>query len=196
MIKVGITGGIGSGKTIVCEIFIRLGISLYNADNKAKWLMNNNENIKQQLTERWGNQLYKNNQLDRSFLAGIIFADKKAIEYVNAIVHPAVNNDFKKWSILHSREVYVIEESALLFESNACSDMDVMVTVYSPENIRIERVIKRDNISRAQVINRMNNQLSDQEKVKRSEFVIYNNEKQSLLEQVLNLHNELTSRSI
>ena len=196
MIKVGITGGIGSGKTTVCEIFIRLGISLYNSDSKAKWLMNNNENIKQQLIERWGSQLYKNNQLDRSFLAEIIFADKKALEYVNSIVHPAVNTDFKKWSILHTKEVYVIEESALLFESKAYSDMDVTVTVYSPENIRIERVIKRDNVSREQVINRINNQLSDQEKVKRSEFVIYNNEKQSLLEQVLNLHNELISRSI
>lgn len=196
MIKVGITGGMGSGKTIVCEIFIRLGISLYNADNKAKWLMNNNENLKQQLIERWGNRLYKNNQLDRSFLADIIFTDKKALEYVNSIVHPAVNIDFKKWCFLHTKEVYVIEESALLFESMAFSDMDVMVTVYSPENIRIERVIRRDNVPRAQVINRMNNQLSDEEKVKRSDFVIYNNEKQSLLEQVLNLHNTLISRII
>lgn len=196
MTKVGITGGIGSGKSIVCEIFNRLGISIYNADNRAKWLMNNNVVLKQQLIARWGNQLYKNNQLDRSFLAGIIFANKEAIEFVNSVVHPAVNVDFKEWFSLHSNEAYVIKEAALLFESNTYREMDVIVTVYSPENLRIERVLKRDNISKAQVINRMNNQLSDEEKVKRSDYIIFNNEQQSLLEQVLNLHNILISKSI
>lgn len=196
MTKVGITGGIGSGKSIVCEIFNRLGISIYNADNRAKWLMNNNVVLKQQLIARWGNQLYKNNQLDRSFLAGIIFANKEAIEFVNSVVHPAVNVDFKEWFSLHSNEAYVIKEAALLFESNTYREMDVIVTVYAPENLRIERVLKRDNISKAQVINRMNNQLSDEEKVKRSDYIIFNNEQQSLLEQVLNLHNILISKSI
>jgi len=196
MTKVGITGGIGSGKSIVCEIFNRLGISIYNADNRAKWLMNNNVVLKQQLIARWGNQLYKNNQLDRSFLAGIIFANKEAIEFVNSVVHPAVNVDFKEWFSLHSNEAYVIKEAALLFESNTYREMDVIVTVYSPENLRIERVLKRDNISKPQVINRMNNQLSDEEKVKRSDYIIFNNEQQSLLEQVLNLHNILISKSI
>lgn len=196
MTKVGITGGIGSGKSIVCEIFNRLGISIYNADNRAKWLMNNNVVLKQQLIARWGNQLYKNNQLDRSFLAGIIFANKEAIEFVNSVVHPAVNVDFKEWFSLHSNEAYVIKEAALLFESNTYREMDVIVTVYAPENLRIERVLKRDNISKPQVINRMNNQLSDEEKVKRSDYIIFNNEQQSLLEQVLNLHNILISKSI
>ena len=195
MIKVGITGGIGSGKSIACEVFSRIGVPVYNADNRAKWLMNNNITLKQQLIARWGNQVYKNNQLDRSFLAGIIFEDKDAIEFVNSLVHPAVRNDFQEWCSLHPDEAYVIQEAALLFESNAYNDMDVMVTVFSTEKVRIDRVCKRDQVTREQVIQRMNNQLPDEEKVKRSDFVVYNNEDQSLLEQTLKLHSLLISRS-
>ena len=196
MIKVGITGGIGSGKSMACEIFSRLGVPVYNADSRAKWLMNNNIPLKQQLIAHWGNQVYKNNQLDRSFLAGIIFEDKTAIEFINSLVHPAVRIDFQKWCSLFVDKAYVIQEAALLFESNACKDIDIMVAVFSPENIRIDRVCKRDHVSKEQVIQRMNNQLSDEDKVKRSEFVIYNNEEQSMLEQVVKLHQILISRSI
>jgi dephospho-CoA kinase len=194
MIKVGITGGIGSGKSLVCEIFLRLGISIYNADTRAKWLMNSDEKIKQILISKWGQQIYKNNQLDRSMLAGIIFDNKEAIDLVNSIVHPAVGIDFKNWCKEHTNEIYIIKEAALLFESNADKDLDTMVTVYSKKNIRIERVIKRDKITREQVISRINNQLPDEEKVKRSEFVIVNNEEQSVLMQVLNLHNTIITR--
>ena len=196
MIKVGITGGIGSGKSIVSEIFVRLGISIYNADTRAKWLMNTNDNLKQQFVARWGNQLNKNNQLDRSYLAGIIFDNKEAINFVNSLVHPAVRTDFQNWCQSHSEESYVMEEAALLFESHANEEMDIMITVYSDENIRINRVIKRDKLTKEQVISRMNNQLSDEEKVKRSEYIIYNNETKSILEQALNLHKILISRSL
>ena len=194
MIKVGITGGIGSGKSLACEIFSRLGVSVYNADCRAKWLMNNNTLLKQKLITRWGNQVYKNDQLDRSYLAGIIFEDKNAVEYVNSLVHPAVKIDFRDWCSLHLDDDYVIEEAALLFESNSYLDMDIMVTVFSNEKVRIDRVCKRDHVTKEQVIQRMNNQLPDEEKIKRSEFVIYNSNEQSMLEQVIKLHHTLISR--
>ncbi len=196
MIKVGITGGIGSGKSIVCEMLTHLGISVYNADIRAKWLMNNNLTLKQALSNRWGEKLYINNQLDKQYLAEIIFNDKKALEYVNSVVHPAVNTDFDDWCKLHYTNLYVIKEAALLFESNAYKLMDVMVTVFAPENLRIERVVNRDNISIDQIMNRINNQLPESDKVKRSDYVIYNNEQQSVIEQVNKLHSILITRSI
>jgi dephospho-CoA kinase len=188
MIKVGITGGIGSGKSAVCEAFNKLGVNIYNADIRAKALINQNIQIREKLVTRFGRSLYKNDQIDRSMLAGIIFEDKTALEFVNSIIHPAVGDDFRAWCKQYEHEPYVIEEAALLFESGAYKKMNKMVTIYAPEELRINRVMLRDKVTREQVKKRMNNQLPDEEKMKRSDFVIYNDEKHSVLEQVLKLH--------
>ena len=188
MIKVGITGGIGSGKSVICEAFNKLGVNIYDADIRAKALINENIQIRKKLVTRFGRSLYKNDQLDRSMLAGIIFDDKIALEFVNSIIHPAVGDDFRVWCKQHEHEPYIIEEAALLFESGAYKEMNKMVTVYAPEALRINRVLLRDKVTQEQVKSRMNNQLPDEEKMQRSDFVIYNDEKHSVLEQVLKLH--------
>lgn len=194
MIKVGITGGIGSGKSIICQIFNRLGPPVYDADARAKALMTENKEIIYKLSTRFGSNLYKNGQLDRKMLAGIIFEDKQAIGFVNSVIHPAVEADFTAWSLQYQSEPYVIEEAALHFESGAYKNMNVMIMVFAPVEIRLKRVIQRDSGTREQVEARMNNQLPDTEKIKRSDFVIYNDDKQSIMEQVLKIHNELISR--
>lgn len=188
MIKVGITGGIGSGKSIVCEVFRQLGIHVYIADTMARALMNTDPKLMQALTLRFGKSLYKNGQLNRELLAGIVFENKEAIRFVNSIVHPAVAQDFEVWSHQFTNEPYIIEEAALLFESGAYKMMDKMITVYSPADIRVKRVMERDNATLFQVKQRMENQISDEEKVKRSDFIIANDSRHSILEQVLNLH--------
>ena len=193
MIRIGITGGIGSGKSLVCDIFRRLGIPVYVADTEAKLLMNNNLQTKQALVAKFGGKIYRNNLLNRELLAGIIFEDKTALDFVNAIVHPEVAIDFERWSNKQTGCSYVIEEAALLYESGAYKRMDKIITVYAPEDIRIERVAQRDRISVSQINKRIQNQLSDEEKVKRSDFVIYNDDKHSVLEQVLNLHHKFLS---
>jgi dephospho-CoA kinase len=189
MIKIGITGGIGSGKSIVCEIFEKLNVSVYNADFKAKILTNEDIQIRKKLISRFGNSLFKNNQLDRKKLADIIFTDEEELEFVTSIIHPAVKADFEKWCKQHATEPYIIEEAALLFESGNYKYMDKMVTVYAPEALRLKRVMLRDKMTPEQVKNRMKNQLTDEEKMKRSDFLIYNDDKNSVLEQVLKLHN-------
>jgi dephospho-CoA kinase len=191
MIKVGITGGIGSGKSIVCEVFRKFGTSIYNADSRAKTITNEDFGIRNQLTSKFGNEIFKNNQLDRSMLAEIIFKNKHALEFVNSVIHPAVGLDFHNWCKQHETEPYVIEEAALLFESGGYKEMDQMITVYAPETLRIKRVNFRDGLSPDEIQNRMNNQWPDEEKLQRSNFVIYNDEKQSVVEQVLKLHEML-----
>ena len=193
MIKVGITGGIGSGKSIVCEIFRKLGISIYNADTRAKVITNEDADIRNQLIAKFGDAIFKNNQLNRSLLAQIIFKDKLALEFVNSIIHPAVRIDFYKWCKQHETESYVIEEAALLFESGGYKEMDQMITVFAPEMLRIKRVNLRDNLSTKQIQDRMNNQWPEHEKLQRANFVIYNDEKQSVIEQVLKLNENLTN---
>ncbi|HEY4788006.1 MAG TPA: dephospho-CoA kinase [Bacteroidales bacterium] len=189
MIKVGITGGIGSGKSTVCDVFRKLGIYVYVADERAKVLMNTDFQVKEKLISRFGQSIYSDNQLDRKLFAGVIFKDIKALEFVNSVVHPAVAIDFQKWSDEHKGEPYVLEEAALLFESGANKTMDKMITVYAPVDLRIKRAILRDGSTAALIKQRMDNQVADEEKVKYSDFVIYNDEKQSVIEQVMKLHN-------
>ena len=188
MIKVGITGGIGSGKSLVCEVFRTLGTNVYKADEKAKILMDTDPLIKEKLMSKFGTEIYKNNKIDRRLFASIIFEDTTAMLFVNSIVHPAVAIDFHLWSSQYSAEPYVLEEAALLYESGAYTGMDKMVTVYAPEELRIKRAVLRDKSTVVQIKQRMKNQLSDEEKMNRSDFVIYNDDKHSLIEQVLNLH--------
>lgn len=193
MIKIGITGGIGSGKSLVCAVFNKLGVPVYKADDSAKLLMNTNAQIKEKLTAKFGPEVYMHNTINRPLLAEIIFNNKEALAYVNAAVHPIVATDFEYWCTLHANKQYVIEESALLFESGAYQRMDKIVTVLAPDNLRKQRVMKRDNITAAKVAQRMSNQMPDGIKAERSNYIIYNDGKLSLIEQILNLHNTFIS---
>ncbi|HEX2937090.1 MAG TPA: dephospho-CoA kinase [Bacteroidales bacterium] len=190
MIKVGITGGIGSGKSIVCALFAGIGIPVYDSDSRAKKLMNEDETIKQSLTGYFGKEIYAEGTLNRSLLAQRIFNNKPALEFVNNIVHPAVRNDFLQWASCQNAP-YVIEEAALLFESNAYQLLDKVITVSCPEELRIQRVIERDKTTRENVLQRIKNQLPESEKVNRSDFVIINDDQHSLIEQVNNIHIKL-----
>ena len=189
MIKVGITGGIGSGKSLVCDVFRKLNVFVYEADSKAKSLMVTNPLIREKLILKFGESIYINNLINKELLAGIIFEEPSALAFVNSVVHPAVALDFEMWCSRHINEAYVIEEAALLFESGANKKMDKMITVYSPEELRMKRVMMRDKATAEQVKQRIKNQMPDEEKVRHSDYVVYNDEKHSLLEQIINLHN-------
>jgi len=195
MLKVGLTGGIGSGKTTVAQYFNELGIPIYYADIEAKKLMNSSKIIHRKLTQRFGEAVYKNNQLNKPFLANLIFTNKEHLAYVNSVVHPKVNQHFKRW-IKKQHTAYVIQENALLFENNSYLFFDKVITVTAPKEVKINRVIDRDYTTKKQVLERMNNQLSDKEKIAKSDFVITNIDLIETKKQVLKVHqllNKLTN---
>jgi dephospho-CoA kinase len=191
MVKVGITGGIGSGKSIVCRMFSMMGIPVYYADDRAKFLMNYHNGVKDLLKSRFGKELYSQDTLNRSMLANIIFNDTTALNFVNSIVHPAVHIDYLEWIKNLSPCDYCIEEAALLFESGLNKELDFVITVVCPEKIRIERVMQRDKATYDKVYERIRNQWDDEEKVKFSKYIIYNDNQNSLIEQVLQIHKKI-----
>jgi dephospho-CoA kinase len=191
MVKVGITGGIGSGKSLVCKIFSLLGVPVYYSDERAKYILNNNTEVIKKLTAKFGENLYTNGELNRAFLANIIFNNKEAINFVNSIVHPAVGIDFADWTETLHASLYCMEEAALLFESGSFKQFDLIITVVSPEQMRIKRVMERDKVQKDDVISRMRNQWNDEKKIELSDFVINNGITNSLMEQVLEIHNKI-----
>ena len=163
-LTIGITGGIGSGKSTICAFFKLLGAPVFEADVEAKKLMTSSAEIKTGLIDLFGNSIYtKNGILDRKKLAGIIFSDKLQLEKVNALIHPIVRSEFKLWAEQQTT-AYVIHEAAILFESGFYKMMDFTILVSAPEDIRIKRVIKRDKVSKEQVKERMNKQWTDEQK--------------------------------
>ncbi len=198
LLKVGITGGIGSGKTTICKIFEEYGIPVYYADEASKILIQEDRTLIEKIKEAFGNDLYdKDNVLNKKLLAGRAFSDKNATNKLNAIVHPAVGKDFDRWYNKQSTPnvSYVLKEAALLFESDSYKSLDKVITVLASEEIRIARVIKRDQANEQDVRARMDKQMSDDEKVKRSDFVINNDGSQSLIYQVNEIHKKLCAFS-
>jgi len=191
MFILGITGGIGSGKTTVCEIFEVLGVPVYYADERAKWLLNNDAAVKENVIALLGNEAYSSGELNRPFIAEKVFANKNLLEQYNAIVHPAVAEDTLSWNSQHLDEPYILKEAALLVETGSYLNLDKLIVVTAPENIRIERVVQRDGLSKEAVAARMANQIPESEKVKLADFVIVNDGTQSLIEQVKNIHQEI-----
>jgi dephospho-CoA kinase len=192
MMKVGITGGIGSGKTTVCKIFELLGIPVYYADERAKWLMVNDKNLIKKLKKAFGEKVYfKNGTLNRKYLANLIFNDKEKLDTINSIVHPAVFSDSEKWHLEQKNVPFTLKEAALFFENRSYTQMDKMITVTAPKTLRIKRVMERDKIDEAAVKARMDKQLPESEKVKLSDFVINNDGTQSLIIQVMDIYNLL-----
>ncbi|UPS90649.1 dephospho-CoA kinase [Bizionia sp. M204] len=187
---VGLTGGIGSGKTTVAKLFGQLGVPTYFADDEAKALMNRSKVIKRKLIALFGDEAYKNQKLNRPFLAEAIFNDKNLLKAMNAIVHPKVASHFKKWTEKQQTD-YVLKENAILFEHGGEKDCDFTILVTAPESIRIERVIARDQRTKAQVQAIINNQLPEQEKLKKATFVIENTDLNATKKQVIKVHQNL-----
>ena len=192
MITVGLTGGIGSGKTTICKIFETLGIPIYYSDIRAKELMVENEALITKIKEAFGEAAYlENGSLNRAHIAQIAFSDKSKLAELNSIVHPAVFQDGNDWVKMQKNVPYTLKEAALTFEGGGHKFLDKVITVFAPKEIRIDRVIARDNTSREAVEARINKQMPDEEKVKLADFVIYNDGEQGLIEQVLAIHKKL-----
>ena len=190
MIIVGLTGGIGSGKSTVAKLFIELGIPVYIADTEAKRLMRTSKAIKRKLLVEFGEKAYIKNKLNRAFLANIVFNDKKKLTAINKIVHPSVANSFKRWISKHN-SAYAIQENAILFENNSADKFDFIITVTAPIQDKIDRVMKRDNVTKEAVFARMNNQISDKEKIKKSNFVIENRDLNQTKIDVSRIHKQI-----
>ena len=191
MYKVAITGGIGSGKSKVVELLAQRGVAAYDSDSRAKALMASSPELREQIIECFGSEAYDGEEVNRSYLAERVFNDKEALTKLNAIVHPAVMADFERWAEGEEGN-YVVMESAILFEAGLEGSFDATVSVMAPEELRLERAMKRDGATEEQIRERMRNQLSDEERCDRSTFAIVNIELDDLEDDVEQLHRRLS----
>ena len=177
---IGITGGIGSGKTFICKKFKEFGVPVYNADERAKFLMESDSELKSKLINYFGNEIYSNSKLNKKLLAEKIFNNKKDLKFINSVVHPAIDRDTKLWEEENKDKSYLIKEAALLFENKSYEQLDKTILIFAPEDERILRVMKRDRTSKEQVLSRINNQMADLDKMENADFVINNNGKNQI----------------
>ena len=195
MLMVGITGGIGSGKSVVCQVFNTLGIPVFNADLAARFLMENDQPLVQSIKSLLGSEVYNNGILDRPKVASIIFGKPELLAKLNALVHPVTIKYANDWLIKQTAP-YAIKEAAIFFESGSYSEMDVMIGVYAPQELRISRAMSRGKQTRDEVLNIIARQMNEEEKMNRCDYVITNDDVAAVLPQVLKLHEELMQRSI
>ncbi len=194
MLKIGITGGIGSGKSTVAQFFSVLGIPVYAADEAGKRLMNENEKLKSEVKNLFGEAAYDKGILNRKYIAGIVFSNAEKLAQLNAIVHPATLKDADEW--MHKQTApYALKEAAIMFESGAHEHLDYVIGVSAPAPLRIQRAMQRDNITREEVLARMSRQINETVKMRLCNFVIFNDEKQLVIPQVLELHEKLVQLS-
>ncbi len=189
---VGLTGGIGSGKSTVAKMFEKLGVSVYISDDEAKKLMNEDDEVKKKIIALLGENSYVDEKLNRTYIANIVFNDTTKLEKLNAIVHPAVALHFDSWKSLQD-SVYVIKEAAILFENGGYKKCDYTILVSVPSKVRIQRVLKRDSITEEQLRSRMNNQWEDAKKIPLADFVIYNMDIEDAEKQVCKIHEVISS---
>ncbi len=189
--KVGITGGIGSGKTTICKIFETLGVPVYYADDRAKYLMNNNLQLIKSIKNLFGNDAYIDHILNRKYISDIVFNNPEKLQLLNKIVHPAVQEDGIAWHQSHTNKPYTLRESALMIESGIYKELDKLIVVVADEKLRIKRVMQRDNVDKEAVIKRINQQLSDEKRKEFADFIIENNEKEMLITQITAIHQKL-----
>lgn len=187
---IGLTGGIGSGKTTVAKMFEALGIPVYYADSEARKLMQNSAGLREEIIKLLGEKAYNNDGLNSSYIAQIVFRDKTKLNELNALVHPLVENHFKNWVKLQDSR-YVVQENALIFENRKQSSFDAIITVTAPLQKRLERVIKRDGVTERQVIERIENQLDNEFKIEQATFVIHNITLDKCKDQVDLIHKQL-----
>lgn len=193
MFKVGLTGGIGSGKTTVAKIFTNLGIPVYYADQEARILMETSEELIHSIRITFGDEAYSGIELNRKFLANIVFSDESKLRKLNQLIHPVVHKHFEFWVAGQHDVPYIVEEAALLFESGAWKYFDFMVLISAPENKRIERVMMRDGMTSEQVQNRISSQMPEEEKIPIANFLIFNDDQSIVLNQVLAFHEKMIS---
>ncbi|NNF02171.1 MAG: dephospho-CoA kinase [Bacteroidia bacterium] len=199
MIKVGITGGIGSGKTTVCKIFETLSVPVYYADLRAKILMEEDVSLVSAIINEFGDEAYKDQKLNRGFLSKAVFSDKEKLKKLNQIVHPVVAKDSEKWLNENKDASYTIKEAALIMQTGSHEQLDFVILVVAPEEVRIKRVMERDKVDRQQVIDRMNNQWSEAEMSHFADFSIVNDGEQMIIPQILQLHeifNQLSKNNL
>ena len=190
MKRIGLTGNIGSGKTTVASCFEILGVAVFNADKQAKLLMNTDVNLKQSLITEFGKEVYLNNELNRKYLSNLVFNDDLVLKRLNALVHPVVQDAFEKWSILQSG-AYVIKEAAILFESKTHQSLDAIICISCPEEIRLKRILKRDDLSEKEVRQKMSHQWAEEKKISLSDYVISNDNSSLVMPQILSVNSAL-----
>lgn len=190
MIKIGLTGGIGSGKSFVSKIIEALGFPVFYSDDVAKSIISTNTFAKEQLISYFGEEVFKENQLDRTFLASIIFNNQVALEKVNQLIHPLVREEFEKFAIQQKTE-FVFNEAAILFESGGAKQFDKVIIVSAPKDLRIQRVMNRDKVTKEEVLIRMGKQWSNEKKEALSDFIIYNDGKSPVLTQIEKIIKEI-----
>lgn len=194
-LKVGITGGIGSGKSLICKIFSKLNIPIYDADSRAKWLTNNDPEIRKKVIAEFGKESFNENGLNREYVASKVFNNPSRLKKLNSIIHPAVAVDYEAW-VNHQNTPYTIKEAALMFESGSYKMQDLIIAVSAPKELRISRVLSRDSFrSRKQIEDIIDKQISEEERIERSDFVVYNDESQLVIPQVIELHQKLIEKS-
>ncbi|KPK85384.1 MAG: hypothetical protein AMS27_07460 [Bacteroides sp. SM23_62_1] len=193
MFRVGVTGGIGSGKTLICKIFEILGVPVYYADLQAKKILVSEPDVITKLTECFGKVILKQGKPDREKIASIVFNSPDALNRLNSVIHPFVRKDFNVWTSNKKGYSYVIEEAAILFESGAFRLLDFTITISAPQDLRIKRVMERDNTDRKSIMARIANQMNEEERISLADAVIVNDNKLLVIPQVVELHNRLIS---
>jgi len=186
MRKIGITGGIGSGKTTVCEVFKQFGIPIYNTDLMAKRLMNKDSDLINSIKLEFGNGIYNNGQLEKAKLASMVFNSPEKLKKLNALVHPAVAADFENW-VRNQHSDLVIKEAAILFETGGYEELDAIILIHATKEVRLLRVMKRDGVSKNEVLSRMNNQWPDEKKIKLTDHIVQNHGDHLVVPQILEL---------
>jgi dephospho-CoA kinase len=192
MLHIGVTGGIGAGKSTVCRVFEILGIPVFYADEESKQLLSD-PIVKLEVTKLLGVNVYLDEVADRKKIAHIVFNNKETLKSFNAIMHPAVNRHFKSWLYLQRDAPYIIKEAALIFETGIEKDLNKVIVVAAHMDLRIRRIQSRDGITEEQVLLRMQNQWPQEEKIRLADFIINNNDEQPIISQVLTLHEKLTA---
>jgi len=188
---IGLTGGIGSGKSSVLKIFKKIGISTYNADKSAKKLINSDKKIIHSIKQIFGEDIYNENELNSKLVSKIVFNDNKKLNSLNSIIHPAVAKEFDNFCFKHKHERYIVKEAAIIFETKTENLFDKIIYVRAPREIRIDRVIQRDKLSRDDILIRMQNQISETKIIDKCDFIIDNINFTELEEKVLEVHNTL-----
>jgi len=196
MLKVGLTGGIGSGKSLVSKIFTILGVPVFHSDDVSKDLINNDRRIIDDVSRIFGEEIYLDGVLDRKRLSRIVFSDTNQLEKLNSILHPAVADVFSEWLNKHSEYSYIIKEAAILFESGKARELDIIIAVSAPEKLRISRVMERDGVSEKDVLQRMINQLEEDDRNARSDEIILNDDVTLVIPQVIRLHKSFLARAV
>ena len=197
-LQVGITGGIGAGKSLVAKVFSVLGVPVYNADERGKWILANDPVVVNYIKEEFGNVSFKGGKPDTRFLATQVFSNAEKLKKLNSVIHPRVAADYEQWLKKNSASPYTIKEAAIMYESGSDKAVDKMIVVYAPLALRMRRVLNRDSHrTETDVNNIVSKQLPDEEKIKRADYVIYNDEQSLIIPQLLELHKVFSStRSI